>query len=86
MGFWEVVFGIVLVSLVMSAVIAFINNKGAIKLKEMEAVNKRIESISTQSFESLVEELRTDNADLKAELSEIKQTLSSIDKMMKDIE
>ena len=60
--------------------------KGKIKLEEMKAVNSRIESINNQDFEALVEELRTDNASLKTELSEVKEILSSIDKMMKEIE
>jgi len=60
--------------------------KGRIKLEEMKAVNSRIEAINNQDFEALVAELRADNANLKSELSEIKEILSSIDKMMKEIE
>jgi len=60
--------------------------KGRIKLEEMKAVNSRIESINSQAFETLVEELRADNSSLKQELNEIKDILSSIDKMMKEIE
>jgi len=60
--------------------------KGKIKMEEMKAVNARIESINNQDFEALVGELRADNASLKAELREVKEVLSSIEKMMKEIE
>ena len=66
--------------------IVFIGYRGRIKLEEMKAVNSRIESISNQTFETLVDELRAENANLKLELSEIKEILSSIDKMMKESE
>jgi len=77
---------VAVIGILIAPIIVFLAIRGSIKLKEMEAVNKRIESINSQSFESLVEELRADNANLKLELSEIKEVLSSIDKMMKDIE
>ena len=75
-----------IVLFLVTPIIVFIAIRGSIKLEEMKAVNKRIEAISNQAFESLVEELRADNASLKAELSEVKEILSSIDKMMKEIE
>ena len=40
----------------------------------------------SRSFINLADELREDNAYLKAELAAIKENLISIDKMMKEIE
>ena len=79
-------YAIPIIAIIAAPIIIFIIIRGRIKLEEMKAVNSRIEAISNQSFETLVEELRTDNANLKSELSEIKEILSSIDKMMKEIE
>jgi len=67
-------------------IIVFIAIRGRIKLEEMKAVNNRIESIKNQDYDALLEEIRADNASLKAEISEVKEVLSSIDKMMKEIE
>lgn len=45
-----------------------------------------VAGISRRSLEQLADELRAENAYLKAELSTIKETLFSIDSMMKEIE
>ena len=52
---------------------------GVIVRTAIIAVNKR-------SFNELANELKEDNAHLKAELATIKETLASINKMMKEIE
>lgn len=48
--------------------------------------SKKADSLNIQSFEKLAQELRTDNKMLKSELEAIKDTLNSINKMMKEIE
>lgn len=47
---------------------------------------KTRQSLSVKSFEKLANELREDNAMMKAELEAMKDTLASINKMMKEIE
>lgn len=49
--------------------------------------NRQIQNlaISQKSFEQLANELNADNAILKSELATIKETLNSINKMMKEI-
>lgn len=47
---------------------------------------KKRQSLSVKSFEKLANELREDNAMMKAELEAMKDTLASINKMMKEIE
>ena len=49
-------------------------------------VNSKNEGINKHAFDDLVAELRADNTDLKAELAQIKTSLASVEKMMKDIE
>jgi len=66
--------------------IVFIAMKGDVKIKEMEAVKAQIETLDNQILMDLVQEIREENASLKDELNEIKKVLSSIDKMMKDID
>ncbi len=48
--------------------------------------SKKGQSLSIQSFEKLAQELRTDNSRLRSELETIKETLESINRMMKEIE
>jgi len=50
-----------------------------------KVVNSRSEGINKNSFETLVADLRTDNEALKKELTQIKTSLASIEKMMKDV-
>jgi len=83
---YDIVYAIPVIAILTVPIIAFITIRGRIKLEEMKAVNKRIESINDETFGALVAELRADNESLKSELSEIKEVLSSIDKMMKEIE
>ena len=83
---FDAVYTIPIIAILTMPIIAFISIRGKIKLEEMKAVNKRIESINDETFAALVAELKEDNASLKSELSEIKEVLSSIDKMMKEIE
>jgi len=46
----------------------------------------RISAINKRFLEELTNEMRTENANLKAELAAIKENLISINKMMKEIE
>lgn len=50
--------------------------------------SKQIQSskINQESFEALAQELKADNEILKSELAAIKETVNSINKMMKEIE
>jgi len=77
---------IVLIVMVAIPVMTFVENKGKIKLEEMKAVNTRIEGLNNHSYDDVIQEMRAENAHLKAELGEIKAVLSSIEKMMKEIE
>lgn len=61
------------------AVIVIIIVIGQIIKARMSAINKR-------SFEKLVNELKEENTIMIAELTAIKENLSSINKMMKEIE
>lgn len=47
---------------------------------------KKAQSLNIQSFEKLTQELKADNEMLKSELEVMKETLDSINKMMKEIE
>lgn len=47
---------------------------------------KRAQSVDVKSFEKLAHELKVDNEELKSELATIKETLKSINKMMKEID
>ena len=48
-------------------------------------IAKRQAAISQKSFADLAKEIRQENAEMKAELLGIKEKVSSMDKMMKDI-
>ena len=80
------VFLIPIIAILMVPIMIFVSNRGKIKLEEMKAVNNRIEGLNNQGFEELIQEIRTENANLKSELGEIKEVLASIEKMMKEIE
>jgi len=46
----------------------------------------RITAVNRRFLEELTNEMRAENADLKAELAVIKENLISVNKMMKEIE
>lgn len=48
--------------------------------------SKKAQSLNIQSFEKLAQELKADNQMMKSELETIKETLNSINRMMKEIE
>ncbi len=47
---------------------------------------KQAQSFNVKSFERLTQELKSDHELLKSELASVKETLDSINKMMKEIE
>ena len=47
---------------------------------------KQAQNFNVKSFERLTQELRSDHEMLKSELASVKETLDSINKMMKEIE
>ena len=47
---------------------------------------KQAQSFNVKSFERLTQELKSDHELLKFELASVKETLDSINKMMKEIE
>ena len=47
---------------------------------------KQAQSFNVKSFERLTQELKSDHESLKSELASVKETLDSINKMMKEIE
>jgi len=81
-------FIIIIVIVVMGSVsiMTIAEHKNKVKLEEMKAVNTRIEGLNNSSSEDIIQELREENASLKADLGEIKRIVSSIEKMMKEIE
>jgi len=86
MSFGMGLFLIVIASLLITPIIVFTSGRVEIKKKEMDAVNNRIKGLNSEKLEEMLHEMREENASLKVELGEIKEVLSSIDKMMKDIE
>lgn len=48
-------------------------------------VRAKVTAISQHSFKELASKLEEDNAHLKSELATVKETLSSINKMMKEV-
>lgn len=77
-----------LISVVMPILLAIIVLVIAVMLIVVYGKTKQMQiaAIDKQSFEQLAEELKADNAAIRSELADIKETLSSINKMMKDIE
>ena len=47
---------------------------------------KQAQSFNVKSYERLTQELKSDHELLKSELASVKETLDSINKMMKEIE
>ena len=47
---------------------------------------KQAQSFNVKSFERLTQELKSDHELLKSELASVKETLDSINKMMKEID
>ena len=47
---------------------------------------KQAQSFNVKSFERLTQELKSDHELMKSELASVKETLDSINKMMKEIE
>ena len=47
---------------------------------------KQAQSFNVKSFERLTQELKSDHELLKSELASVKETVDSINKMMKEIE
>jgi len=77
----------VLLPMAIVALIAMIAGGIFIAIMVARAERRKAEaSISNNSFEQLAAGLQKENAQLKAELSEVKETLASINKMMKEIE
>lgn len=75
-----------LIPIVMPILVAVIILVIAVLLIMVFYKTKKSQSLNIQSFEKLAQELRADNEMLKTELETIKETLSSINKMMKEIE
>jgi len=48
-------------------------------------VGKRQTALSQRSFEELAKEIRQENAQIKAELLSVKEKVTSMDQMMKEI-
>lgn len=46
---------------------------------------EQIKSINTDKMDSLIEEIKKENADMKKDLQVIKEKVEAIDKMMRDI-
>lgn len=91
MSLWTMVVLVVLIGTTFTAIITIVEKRGNIKLEEMKAVNSRIEGLNIEGLnnndnEEMLKALSAENAALKAELSEIKTIVSSIEKMMKEIE
>ena len=72
------IFGLIAV-IIAAVVIAIIITAGKVK-------RSQISSISNHSFDELAAELREKNTKLEAEMIEIKESLASINKMMKEID
>lgn len=50
-----------------------------------QIIKARLSAINRQSFEKLANELKEENAKIMAELVTMKESIGSIDKMMKEI-
>ncbi|MCL2217030.1 MAG: hypothetical protein FWB91_08435 [Defluviitaleaceae bacterium] len=48
-------------------------------------IKARVSAVSRKSFEKLVNDLKEENEKMRAELTAIKDSVGSIDKMMKEI-
>lgn len=79
-------FDLSIVSIIMPILAAIIILVIAVLLIMVIYKTKRAQSLNINSFEELAKELKADNKVMKSELETIKDTLTSIDKMMKEIE
>lgn len=75
-----------LIPIIMPILVAIIIFAIAVLLIIVFYKTKKAQSLNIQSFEKLAQELKADNEMLKSELEVMKETLDSINKMMKEIE
>lgn len=75
-----------LIPIIMSILVAIIIFVIAVLLITVFYKTKKAQSLNIQSFEKLAQELKADNEMLKSELETMKETLDSINRMMKEIE
>lgn len=75
-----------LIPIIMPILAAIIILVIAVLLIIVSYKTKRAQSLNIQIFEKLAQELKADNQMLKSELETMKETLDSINRMMKEIE
>ncbi len=75
-----------LIPIIISALAATVILAVIITLIIVNGKTRQASSLNLKCFEELAQELKADNEEIRNELTEMKEVLNSINKMMKEIE